>query len=96
MTYAGHFANALGNLNPKQESQAEESGEKSKSGNWVKWRILILRTWAVDPEKSQSAPSIARAKQTAQEPGHRTLPHQAPLAATTLGQDLEESQFLRL
>ena len=31
-----------------QESQAEESGEKSKSGNWVKWRILILRTWAVD------------------------------------------------
>jgi len=27
--------------------------------------------------------SAARAEQTAQEPGHRTLPHQAPVAATT-------------
>ena len=38
VTYAGHFANAL------------ESAEKPKSGKWVKWRTLILRTWAVDPE----------------------------------------------
>jgi len=40
----------LGNLNPKQESQVEELAEKPKSGKWVKWRTLILRTWAVDPE----------------------------------------------
>ncbi|MFN8613687.1 MAG: hypothetical protein U0931_39500 [Vulcanimicrobiota bacterium] len=32
VTYAGHFANAL------------ESAEKPKSGKWVKWRTLILRT----------------------------------------------------
>ncbi len=51
ITYAGHFANALGNLNPKQESQVEELTEKSKPGKWVKWRTLILRCWAVDPER---------------------------------------------
>ena len=34
VTYAGHFANALGNLNPKHESQVEESAEKPKSGKW--------------------------------------------------------------
>ena len=30
--YAGHFANSLGNLNPKPESQAEKSAEKPKPG----------------------------------------------------------------
>ncbi|MFN8612943.1 MAG: hypothetical protein U0931_35720 [Vulcanimicrobiota bacterium] len=31
-------------------SPSQESAEKPKSGKWVKWRTLILRTWAVDPE----------------------------------------------
>jgi len=50
VTYAGWFANALDNLNPKQESQVEELTEKPKPDKWVKWRTLILRSWAVDPE----------------------------------------------
>lgn len=54
VTYAGHFANALGNLNPnKKESSVvqhdAQEPEKAKS-RWVKWRTLILRCWAVDPE----------------------------------------------
>jgi hypothetical protein len=54
VTYAGHFANALGNLNPnKKESSVvqhdAQEPEKAKS-RWVKWRTLILRCWAIDPE----------------------------------------------
>jgi len=54
VTYAGWFANALGNLNPsKKESPVvqddAEEPEKAKS-RWVKWRTLVLRCWAVDPE----------------------------------------------
>jgi hypothetical protein len=30
VTYAGWFANALGNLNPKQESQVEDLAEKTQ------------------------------------------------------------------
>jgi hypothetical protein len=43
--YAGWFANALGNLNPKEDNQAdpvEEVTEKPRSGKWAKWRTLIL------------------------------------------------------
>ena len=50
------FANALGNLNPKEakndkpsDQPEAENPEKTKS-KWVKWRTLILRCWAVDPE----------------------------------------------
>ena len=43
--HAGHFANALGNLNPKVQSQAGEMVDKPNSGKWVKWRTLILRSW---------------------------------------------------
>ena len=51
VTYAGYFANALGNLNPKPESTEEtDKPERSKASRWVKWRTLILRCWAVDPE----------------------------------------------
>jgi len=62
VTYAGGFANALGNLNPSKkenlvvQDDAEEP-EKAK-GRWVKWRTLILRCWA---ELTQSyAPSAAK------------------------------------
>ena len=51
VTYAGHFANALGNLNPKPESTEEtDKTKESKPSKWVKWRTLILRCWAIDPE----------------------------------------------
>lgn len=52
VTYAGWFANALGKLNPKKDNETntvEELAEKP-TGKWVKWRTLILRCWAVDPE----------------------------------------------
>ncbi|MFN8613660.1 MAG: hypothetical protein U0931_39360 [Vulcanimicrobiota bacterium] len=52
-TYAGHFANALGNLKPRREkpTNSDEMGEPKKTtSKWVKWRTLILRCWAVDPE----------------------------------------------
>lgn len=53
VTYAGHFANALGNLNlSKKESPVvqDEAEEPEKAKRWVKWRTLILRCWAIDPE----------------------------------------------
>ena len=53
VTYAGHFANALGNLNPKQESQVEESAEKPKSGKWASGEPL-----SCEPGRStQNSPS---------------------------------------
>ena len=49
VTYAGWFANALGKLNPKAEQETPETPENPKP-KWVRWRALVLRTWAVDPE----------------------------------------------
>ena len=52
VTYAGWFANALGKLNPKpaREESTDLSATGSSNKKWVRWRTLILRTWAVDPE----------------------------------------------
>ena len=52
ITYAGWFANALGKLNPKpaRAESEESSATGAPSKKWVRWRTLILRTWAVDPE----------------------------------------------
>ena len=50
ITYAGWFANALGKLNPKPAASETLPVEEPKSSRWVKWRTLILRCWAVDPE----------------------------------------------
>ena len=105
VTYAGHFANALGNLNTKQEGQVEESAEKPKSGKWVKWKTLILRTWAVDPELPLwgCQKEMKRAKALIQQHElnrllknlgiglYPTRPRSPP--PPSLGQDLEESQF---
>ncbi len=93
VTYAGHFANALGNLNPKQESQVEQLAEKTRPGKWVKWRTLILRTWAVDPELCpRCQKEMKRAKALIQQHGlYPTRPRSPP--PPCLGHDLEESQF---
>ncbi|MBT9589027.1 hypothetical protein IV102_37180 [bacterium] len=32
------------------DAPTEEATEKPGPGKWVKWRTLILRRWAVDPE----------------------------------------------
>ena len=104
ITYAGHFANALGNLNLKPESQVEELAEKPKPGKWVKWRTLILRSWAVDPELCpQCRKEMKRAKALIQQYElnrllknlgiglYPTRPRSPP--PPSLGQDLEESPF---
>ena len=49
VTYAGWFSNALGKLNPKP-GQAAPAAVHAPKPKWVKWRALVLRTWAVDPE----------------------------------------------
>ena len=49
VTYAGWFSNALSKLNPKNVGTGEER-EKPRKSQWVPWKTLILRTWAVDPE----------------------------------------------
>ena len=55
VTYAGHYANATGNLKPAPEEENEEPGEarpgatpttKGKKWSWAK---LIARVWQVDP-----------------------------------------------
>ena len=104
VTYAGHFANALGNLNPKQESQVEELAEKPNAGRWVKWRTLILRTWAVDPElcprchremkRAQALIQQHKLNRLLKNLGiglYPTRPRSPP--PPSLGQELEESQF---
>ena len=51
--YAGWFANALGKLNPKpvrNETFEETLSDAPKKQKWTRWRALVLRTWAVDPE----------------------------------------------
>ena len=52
VTYAGWFANALGKLNPKpvQVESAESTPPEAPKQKWIRWRALVLRTWAVDPE----------------------------------------------
>jgi len=49
VTYAGYFANALGNLSPKKAEG--EVAEPKKPTRATRWAALILRTWAVDPEQ---------------------------------------------
>jgi hypothetical protein len=49
VTYAGYFANALGNLSPKKVEG--EPAEPKKPTRATRWAALILRTWAVDPEQ---------------------------------------------
>lgn len=55
VTYAGHYANATGNLNPPPEEENEEPGEArpgatptTKGKKWT-WAKLIARVWQVDP-----------------------------------------------
>ena len=48
VTYAGHFANALGNLSAPPDAKKDEV-EKPRSKR-SRWAALVLRTWAVDPE----------------------------------------------
>jgi hypothetical protein len=50
VTYAGWFTHALGKLNPKPEMAAKLELPKPVKPTWVKWRGLVLRRWAVDPE----------------------------------------------
>ena len=89
VTYAGHFANALGKLNPKPESQVEELADKPKSGKWVKWRTLILRSWAVDPEL---CPQCRKEMKRAGAWGHRAS--RIP-SSTTLIQQHELNRLLK-
>jgi hypothetical protein len=57
-TYAGHYANATGNLSPKADGVEEEDKDKDKqeapvqavARRYVPWNLLVLRCWAVDPE----------------------------------------------
>ena len=53
VTYAGWFSNALGKLNAKplrKEAARDDLAEVKPLKKWVRWRTLVLRTWAVDPE----------------------------------------------
>lgn len=64
VTYAGWFANALGNLNPKEDNQAdpvEEVTEKPRSGKWAMLggRPRTLSTLQQGDEASQGAPTAA-------------------------------------
>ena len=54
VTYAGHYANATGNLSLKKD-EAEQKDEQEVSvqpggRRYVPWNLLVLRCWAVDPE----------------------------------------------
>jgi hypothetical protein len=54
VTYAGHYANATGNLSLKKD-EAEQKDEQEVSvqpggRGYVPWNLLVLRCWAVDPE----------------------------------------------
>ena len=50
VTYAGHYANATGNLSRKPDEVEEAKEEQPKSGRYIPWNLLVLRNWAVDPE----------------------------------------------
>lgn len=52
VTYAGHYANATGNLSSKS-NEAEKVGQeqpKAPGTRYIPWNILVFRCWAVDPE----------------------------------------------
>ena len=50
--YAGYFANALGKLNPKPpKNETSEMPEPKRPSRITRWAALVLRTWAIDPEK---------------------------------------------
>jgi hypothetical protein len=54
VTYAGHYANATGNLSQKAaETEAEKDHERPEAvpgPRYVPWNLLVFRCWAVDPE----------------------------------------------
>jgi hypothetical protein len=53
VTYAGYFANALGNLkNPNAENPpaSSQSATSKRYTRYTRWAALVLRTWALDPE----------------------------------------------
>ena len=46
VTYAGHYANATGNLSRKPDEVEEAKEEQPKSGRYIPWNLLVLRSWA--------------------------------------------------
>jgi len=50
VTYAGWFANALGNLKDPSEEPKPEQQTGKKASRYTRWAALVLRTWATDPE----------------------------------------------
>ena len=53
VTYAGHYANATGNLSSKSTEAEEELQEQPRAASksrYIPWNLLVLRCWAVDPE----------------------------------------------
>ena len=50
VTYAGYFANALGNLKEPKAEKNPGSENSGKSKRYTRWAALVLRTWAIDPE----------------------------------------------
>ena len=92
VTYAGWFANALGKLNPKKVNADSPNLEVPKP-KWVRWRALVLRTWAVDPELCpQCRKQMKRAKALFEKHElqrllknlgwDRPIPHSTPFSAT--------------
>lgn len=53
VTYAGHYANAAGNLKSKEESAPETEPSKQATPGFRRysWAELIQRVWNVDPQK---------------------------------------------
>ena len=54
VTYAGHYANATGNLKPRAAEEENTNGSKPESpsrntGKKWTWAKLIARAWQVDP-----------------------------------------------
>jgi len=50
VTYAGWFANALGNLRDPHEETKPKQQTGAKTSRYTRWAALVLRTWATDPE----------------------------------------------
>gem|GEM_PF-6285080 len=50
VTYAGWFANALGNLKDPLEEPKPEQQTRSKASRYTRWAAMVLRTWSIDPE----------------------------------------------
>jgi hypothetical protein len=66
VTYAGHYANAAGNLKSKEESRPEtEQPKPAKSGfKRYSWAELIRRVWKVDPQKCPKCGEIMQRRRT--------------------------------